>query len=72
MKLFNRQKTKPARKDNLKAILRIVDDVSKTGNDVKVFHTKHNMLISTCIELMVKLPLDEQKIVREIVEKCRY
>lgn len=70
MKLFNRKPNK--RKENLEKILKVIDDANRSGNDVKMWHTKHNMLISVCIELTQGLPLDEQKIVRQIVEKCRY
>lgn len=70
MKLFNRKPNK--RKENLEKILKIVDEVNRSGNDVKMWHTKHNMLISTCIELTQGLSVDERKIVQGIIEKCRY
>lgn len=70
MKLFNRKPNK--RKENLQKILTMIDDINRSGNDVKAWHSKHNMLISTCIELTQGLPLDEQKIVRAIIDKCRY
>lgn len=70
MKLFNRKPNN--RKQNLEKIRVMVDEISKSGNDVKIFHTKHTMLISTCIELSENLPLEEKRIVREIIDKCRY
>lgn len=68
--LFNRKPNN--RKQNLEKILKIIDEVNRSSNDVKAWHTKHNMLISTCVELTTNLPLDEKKIVQAIIEKCRY
>lgn len=71
IKLFQK-KSKITRKDNLNKIHAMVDEISKSGNDVKIFHSKHSMLIATCIELTQGLPLEERKIVQAIVDKCRY
>lgn len=70
IKLFNRKPNN--RKQNLEKILKIVDETNRSGNDVKMWHTKHNMLISVCIELTQGLSVDERKIVQEIIDKCRY
>lgn len=71
VKLFNRNK-KNARKEHLQKIHTMLNDITKSGNDVKIWHSKHNILVSVCIELMVDLPLDERKLVQAIIEKCRY
>lgn len=72
--IFNRQTQlkKSKRKENLQKILTMIDDINRSGNDVKMWHTKHNVLISTCIELTQGLSVDEKKIVQVIIDKCRY
>lgn len=71
MRFFSKGKPNK-RKENLQKILTIIDDANRSGNDVKMWHTKHNMLISVCIELTQGLSVDERKIVQAIIEKCRY
>lgn len=60
--------------ENLETILTNLEDIElgENKNGVKLFHSKHNMLIATTIELSGALPLKQRLLVRRIVDKCRY
>lgn len=62
----------PTRKDNLKYILNDIGNIANVDDDTKVLNTKHYALIDVIMELMPALPLEEQKIIRKIIEACRY